>query len=350
MVKLSITGGLLAWPRTRTGSIRNLGQSAVHLSLPIRRILVGMGVCTVTCMFAWLSYVSAGWGLLDSAYMVIITIFGIGYGEVNPITDPLLKVQTMALIIVGCLSGLYSCGGFIQLVTEGEIKRAMGAQRMSRGIKKMKNHAIICGFGRVGKMLAEKLIEDDIACVVIDNDQRRLEEAELEGLTVVSGDASCDETLMYAGIHKARTLASVLPNDAVNVFITLTARDLNPRIDIIARAENPSTEYKLRRSGANHVVLPAAIGALRMAEIIRDLPPLESDSESMKSKPSPVELQQFNVSDSLDLENRTLADAKQLLDEVGAVVGLQRAKNSVVTELDETVELRKDDILLLAKR
>lgn len=321
----------------------------MHLSIPIRRILVGMGVCAVTCTFAWLSYVSAGWGMLDSAYMVIITIFGIGYGEVQPLNDPLLKIQTMALIIVGCLSGLYSCGGFIQLVTEGEIKRAMGAQRMSRGIKKMKNHAIICGFGRVGKMLADKLVEDDIPCVIIDNDQRRLEEAELAGLTVVSGDASCDETLMYAGIQKARTLASVLPNDAVNVFITLTARDLNPKIDIIARAENPSTEYKLRRSGANHVVLPAAIGALRMAEIIRDLPPFEAAQASQTSHASPIELHQFNVSDSLDLENKTLADAKHLLDELGSVVGLQRAESAVVTELDETVELRKDDILLLAK-
>lgn len=322
----------------------------MHLSLPIRRILVGMGVCAVTCLFALSSYMAAGWGLVDSAYMVVITIFGIGYGEVYPISDPLLKVQTMALIIVGCLSGLYSCGGFIQLVTEGEIKRAMGAGRNSRGIRKMKNHAIICGFGRVGKMLAEKLIEDQIPCVIIDNDQRRLEQAEQAGLTVVEGDASCDETLRAAGILKARTLASVLPNDAVNVFITLTARGLNSDIDIIARAENPTTEHKLRRSGANHVVLPAAIGALRMAEIIRDLPQKDtSPKKSSKSEALSLQLEQLRVSDAFELENRTLADAIQLLDEVGDVVGLQRGKQQLVTELDETLELRSDDILLLAK-
>ncbi len=319
----------------------------MHLSLPIRRILVGMGVCAVTCLLALLSYMAAGWGLLDSAYMVVITIFGIGYGEVYPISDPMLKLQTMALIIVGCLSGLYSCGGFIQLVTEGEIKRAMGAGRNSRGIRRMKNHAIICGFGRVGKMLAEKLLEDDIPCVIIDNDERRLEQAELAGLTVVCGDASCDETLQQAGVSKARTLASVLPNDAVNVFITLTARDLNPEMDIIARAESPTTEHKLRRSGANHVVLPAAIGALRMAEIIRDLPPVNTSAK--KSDAASFHLEQLTVADTFELEDQTLADAMQILGDLGEVVGVQRGRNELVTELDETLELRSDDILLLAK-
>ncbi|GAB5404745.1 MAG: potassium channel protein [Aureliella sp.] len=306
-----------------------------------------MGVCAVTCLFALLSYMAAGWGPLDSAYMVVITIFGIGYGEVYPIDDPMLKVQTMALIIVGCLSGLYSCGGFIQLVTEGEIKRALGVGRNNRGIRRMKNHAIICGFGRVGKMLADKLVEDEIPCVIIDNDERRLEQAELAGLAVVCGDASCDETLLQAGIGKARTLASVLPNDAVNVFITLTARDLNQHIDIIARAESPTTEYKLRRSGANHVVLPAAIGALRMAEIIRDLPPIQPAGR--KGESAAFQLEQLTVADTFELEDQTLADAMQILSDLGEVVGVQRGKSQLVTQLDETLELRSDDILLLAK-
>ena len=319
----------------------------MQLSLPIRRILVGMGVCAVTCISAWLSYLSAGWGALNSAYMVIITIFGIGYGEVMPIEDPVLKLETMTLIVVGGLSGLYSCGGFIQLLAEGEIKRALGARKMSQGIKKMKNHAIICGFGRVGKMLADKLQHDGIECVVIDTDDCRLEQAEEAGLTVVSGDASCDETLLAAGIQRARTVATVLPNDAVNVFITLTARDLSANVEIIARAESPSTEHKLLRSGANHVVLPAAIGALRMAQIIRDLP---ASSVKPTVQAPTLQLEQVAVADSGELENQTLSDARNLLEELGDVVGVQRDRQALVTELDETLQLRSDDILLLAKR
>lgn len=320
----------------------------VHLSPPIRRILVGMGVCSVSCLVAMFSYVSAGWGLLDSAYMVVITLFGIGYGEVRPLTDPLLKIQTLALIIVGCLSGLYSCGGFLQLVAEGEIKRALSAQKMSRGIKRMKNHAIICGFGRVGKMLADRLTDDSVPCVIIDNDPRRLQEAEQLGLAIVSGDASCDETLESAGIRRARTLACVLPNDAVNVFITLTARDLNPCVDIIARAECPSTEHKLRRSGADHVVMPAAIGAIRMAEIICSLPPADLSKQVQRANSDPVQLAQVAISETRSLEALTLQAAAELLDDMGEVVGVRRAQSKRFTELSETIQRRSNEILSLA--
>ncbi len=319
----------------------------MQLSLPIRRILVGAGVCAVSCLISYSSYVAAGWGTLDAAYMVIITIFGIGYGEVHPVDSPLLKLQTMSLIIVGCLSGLYFCGGFIQLITEGEINRALGAQKMNRGIKKMKDHAIICGFGRVGKMLADRLNKDNIGCVVIDNDPQRLEQAAQAGLTTVCGDASSDETLESAGISRARTLACVLPNDAVNVFITLTARDLNTELEIIARAESPSTERKLRRSGANHVVLPAAIGALRMAEIISNLPPVKVKRQFANA--ATLDLKRVAVANARELEERTLGDAQSLLAEIGQVVGLQNGQGDLVTELESTMRLKEDDILLLAK-
>lgn len=291
------------------------------------------------------SYIAAGWSVLDAAYMVVITIFGIGYGEVQPISDPMLKIQTMSLIIVGCLSGLYSCGGFIQLLTEGEINRALGAQRMTRGIRKMKSHAIICGFGRVGQLLALQLKEEGTPCVIIDNKASRLEEAKSLGLSVIHGDASTDETLKQAGIARARTLASVLPNDAINVFITLTARDLNSEIEILARAECPSTEYKLLRSGADHVVMPAAIGALRMAEIIKSLPPTTVRS----SKKSDLKVLKVAVADSVELEAETLAIAQNALRDVGNVIGVQRGGTELITEMDDQMALASEDVLLVAQ-
>ena len=128
------------------------------MSTPLRRIITGLGICLTASVAATESYVSAGWSVLDATYMVVITLFGIGYGEVRPIVDPALKLQTMALIIVGGLSGLYSVGGFIQLITAGEVKRAMGNNLFSGRIKKMKNHTIVCGYGRVGKLLAHKAL------------------------------------------------------------------------------------------------------------------------------------------------------------------------------------------------
>ncbi len=314
---------------------------------PIRKILTGVGVCVVTCLVALFSYMSAGWGLLDSAYMVVITVFGIGYGEVQPITDPLLKMQTMVLIVVGCLSGLYSVGGFIQLVAEGEIKRALGAQKMSRGIRRMKNHTIICGFGRVGKMLASELAAQKIPFVVIDNNQTRLAEASDLGIAVVVGDASCELILQKARIEYARSLASVIPNDAINVFITLTARGLNPDLEIIARAENPSTDHKLRRSGANHVVMPASIGALKMAQIINDHAATRGSTpaDSLGKNLSAVE-----VSRGDELAESTVELAREVLCDLGSVVAIRRGDQCVVTELQEQMVLHDGDTVLLANR
>ncbi|MEZ6134922.1 MAG: potassium channel family protein [Pirellulaceae bacterium] len=316
-------------------------------SSPIRKILQGMGVCFVTCLLAVVSYHAAGWNWIDSVYMVIITLFGVGYGEVHPITDSVLKLQTMGLIIVGGLSGLFSIGGFIQLVTEGEIRRTLGAHKMSRGLKKMKNHTIICGYGRIGRTLAAELTQHRRPFVIIDTSKSRLSEAEAMGYMVVEGDASQDAVLHEAGITQAKSLATVLPNDAINVFITLTARDLNSSLEIIARAECPSTEHKLRRSGANHVVMPAAIGAVRMAQIIADHPTAKVSATNSHSQHH--RLHTIPVSGHAELEEVTLKLAQETLAEVGRIVGIQRADCGIMTELHDDLLLGPEDILLVTQ-
>ena len=234
----------------------------------IQRIITGMVLVALTCLISVCVYWSAGWDLLDAVYMVVITIFGVGYGEVRPLTDPRLKVFTMLLVIAGCSSGAYVIGGFVQMVAEGEINRFLGARRMTQGIDQLKDHAIICGYGRVGRILADEL--HDLRCpfVIVDPNAERLREAEAKGFLVLIGDATDENTLLLSGIMRARVLATVLPDYTVNVFITLTARELNSELEIIARGESPSTERKLLRSGANKVVLPAAIGAAKITQLI----------------------------------------------------------------------------------
>lgn len=316
-------------------------------SSPIRKILTGMGVCATTCLLAAVTYHAAGWTWLDSAYMVIITVFGIGYGEVNPIVDPLLKLQTMALIVVGGLSGLFSIGGFLQLVTEGEIKRTMGAHKMSRELKKMKNHTIICGFGRIGQTLALELTASELPFVIVDTSPSRLESAASMGYTTVSGDASQDEVLLLAGIEDASSLASVLPDDAINVFITLSAREMNPQLEIIARAENPATERKLRRSGAHHVVMPASIGAVRIAQIISGNAQCQTTDDPKNTQK--LRLLQVPVTCHEGLEESTLELAQLTVAELGRIVGVQRADCSINTDLDLSSRLTPEDVLLIAQ-
>lgn len=164
---------------------------------------------------------------------------------------------------------------------------------------------------------------------------------------VVNGDASQDEVLLEAGILEANSLASVLPTDAINVFITLSARDMNPNLEIIARAECPSTEHKLRRSGAHHVIMPATIGAFRIAHIIANLEsqqPLEQSALKSGHR-----LLTVPVTMHEGLEDGTLALAQQTLAEIGHIVGIQRADSGILTDLSAEVQLDPEDILLVTQ-
>jgi voltage-gated potassium channel len=234
----------------------------------VRRLVVGASFFGATCVVAVVGYVLAGWQFLDALYMVVITVFGVGYGETRPLDNPALKLFTMAVIISGCSSGIYFVGGFVQMLAEGEINRALGNRRMSKGIENLIGHAVICGYGRVGQMLAHDLAEVHYPFVVIDASEKRVAEAQTAGYLAVLGSASEEATLQAAGIERARVMAVVLPDDTANVFVTLTARDMNATIEIIARAESPLTERKLMRSGANRVVMPALIGATKIGHII----------------------------------------------------------------------------------
>lgn len=227
----------------------------------------GVAFFVVTCIVATCGYVLAGWAWVDAIYMVTITIFGVGYGEVRPIEDPWLKLFTMSVILAGCSSLVYVIGGIVQMLTEGEIDRMLGTRNRTREIRQLSDHTIICGYGRVGQMLALELAHQGEALVILDRDMARVEKAIDDGFLAMQGDAVDDDALSHAGLFRAKALATVLPDDAANVFITLTARDLSESIRIIARAENPCTERKLVRGGATSVVMPAAISAIRIAQL-----------------------------------------------------------------------------------
>jgi voltage-gated potassium channel len=239
------------------------------MTKPSRQLLYGSVVFFAILLIAVLGYmIIDGSSILDAFYMVVVTVFGVGYGEVVPVDSPVAKVFTIIVIVGGCTTLLYILGAFIQVITEGQILSAIGARRMTKEINKLNGHVIICGFGRIGRMLATDLHEAGRPFVILDNRQEMVNEAGELGYICYAGDATDEKSLKVAGIDRATTLATVLPNDAANVFITLSAIDLNPAIEVIARGEEPSTERKLLQAGAKRVVLPAHIGAERIAHII----------------------------------------------------------------------------------
>ncbi|MEO0406952.1 MAG: NAD-binding protein, partial [Cyanobacteria bacterium P01_A01_bin.135] len=233
-----------------------------------QRIITGTVFFGLTILGAVIGYTLFGWPLSDAFYMVIITIFGVGYGEVQPLETPTERAFTIVVILAGFVSVAYIVGGFVQMLMEGEINHALDARRKAQGIEQLSSHVIVCGFGRTGQVLARQLQQEQRPFIVLDQDPDRIYKAEALGYLAHAGNATDEDALRTVGIARARTLATVLPNDAANVFITLTARELNPNLMIVARGELPTTEKKLRLAGANHVVLPASISAQRMANLI----------------------------------------------------------------------------------
>lgn len=324
----------------------------------VRKILIGTVFFVLTTVVAVLGYWWSGWTLLESIYMVTITIYGVGYGEVRPIEDPRLMVFTIGVILAGCTSAIYVMGGLIQLITEGELNRVLGARRMSMGIEKLSNHVIVCGYGRVGRILAEDLKEAGQEFVVIDTDKERLQEAEESGMFVIVGDATQEDVLISAGVERARTLASVLPNDAANIFITLSASEVNPDMEIIARGESPSTEKKLLRSGAKRVVLPAAIGAARIARLITR-PSAEQflsnafDHETLNEDLHQIGLQVSEFSVDIDSEfiGHSILDLTFGRPNQFVVIAVRHANESVTRNPDPDYEIQaQDTVIVMAHR
>jgi Trk K+ transport system NAD-binding subunit len=238
------------------------------LYFPLRGLAVVVGALLVVMLCATGAYVSAGWSLKDAIYMVVLTVYSVGYREVRPVDTAFLYTVTVTLIILGCTGMILLTGILAQALTFTQFQTLLGVNRMKTEIDKLTGHIIICGFGRLGTMLAQELKAGKANFVVVDRSEERLAQARERGYLCIHADATEEDTLRSAGIVRARALATVLPDDAANVFITLSARSLNKDLLIIARGEMPATESKLVQAGANKVVLPAHIGAERVAEMV----------------------------------------------------------------------------------
>ena len=204
------------------------------------------------------------WSLLDALYMTLITLTTVGFGEVYPLSSS-GKVFTMILVVAGVAGVAYTLSIIGEMIIEGELKKLLGRKRMEKGLKELEDHYIVSGFGRVGRRIAQELASRNVPFVIVDKDLQRIEQAEKDGFLFIQGDSTADETLLDAGIQRAKGLITALMSEADNVFIVLSARQLNPNLFITARAESDEAEKKLLRAGANKVVSPHKIGGIRMA-------------------------------------------------------------------------------------
>jgi len=274
-----------------------------------KKVAKGFVILVVILFIGSLGYMSIeGWGFLDSLYMTVITITTVGFGEVREVTV-IGRVFTIFIIFFGIGIIAYILGMVAQAMVELQVRSIFGRRKLGLKIRSIKNHYIICGFGRIGKIITRELKANDMPMVVIDNDPEEKEIFEAEDIPYLVDDATSEEVLLEAGVERARGLVSVVASDADNLFITITARGLNPKLFILARADEEHTEKKLLRAGANKVVMPYLIGGYKMAQTI--IKPAVTDfiDFAVDNREMGLEMEELVVSEKSRLNGATLVDS-----------------------------------------
>jgi voltage-gated potassium channel len=288
-----------------------------------KKLFLALALIIIVIAFGTAGYqLIEGWNFLDALYMTIITLTTVGYREVHELSSRGM-IFTIVLLMVGVGTFLYALSAGAKIILEGELQELFGRKRLEKKIKELKGHYIVCGYGRMGKIICRELKAKNVPFVAIERNGDFLNNR-LDDFLGISGDATNDDILREAGIERAKGLISVLPNDALNLYVVLSARELNPDLHIVARAGEEGSENKLLRAGADKVVSPYHIGGLRIAHTI--LRPAVVDFIEFATKTGNLELQMEEVTIP---EGSSMADKS--LDQCGIgrelgiiIVGIKR--------------------------
>jgi voltage-gated potassium channel len=256
------------------------------------KLLLALAMLLSVATFGTAGYILLeGWSFIDALYMTVITLASVGFKEVHDLSERGV-IFTIVLIVVGVGTVAYTLSAAARIILEGEFQQVFGRKRLEKRLRALNDHYIICGYGRMGKIICRELKSEGIPFVAIEKNAESLPED--EGLFTIEGDATHDELLRQVGIERARGLISVLPTDAENLYVVLSARELNPQLFIVARAGEEGSEKKLIRAGANKVVSPYHIGGLRIAHTV--LRPAVVDFIEFATKSGNFALQMEEVS------------------------------------------------------
>jgi voltage-gated potassium channel len=234
-----------------------------------------------------------GWDLIEALYTTIVTISTVGYGDFAPTTRG-GRLFTVVLIIFGVGTTLYTVGLLAESMIETRLLSISGRGKQEKMIEKMKNHYIICGCGRIGQLICRELKADKMDFVVIDSDPEVIQKIEEEDFVYYKGDATQDKSLLGAGVKRAKGIVCVLPTDAENLYVILTAKELNPNIYVLSRSEEEESEHRLLRAGADRVMSPYTLGGMRMAMAI--LRPAMLDFIEITTRRQSLELRMEEIS------------------------------------------------------
>ena len=316
----------------------------------IRRLALGLGILLVILLGGALGYQTIeGWDFSDGLYMAVITLSTVGYQEVRPLSQS-GRIFTMILIFSGLGFMFYVVGVMAQVIVDGQLQDILGRRRLQKTIEKLKDHYIICGFGRIGEVIARELSCNHIPIVVIDSRPQHVQILDKLGYPYLIGNAIQEEILLAAGLTRAQGLVATVTSDADNVYIVLTARSLNPNLKIVARAGEAGSEQKLRRAGANIVISPYELGGQRMAQtIIR--PTVVDFMDVALGEGFELSLEEIAVSANSELVGVSLKDSgiRQRLDLI--IVAIKRIDGTMLfNPQPETAILAGDTLIALGSK
>lgn len=286
-----------------------------------------------------------GWSFTDALYMTVITLSTVGYGEVQRLSST-GRMFTMVLIIMGVGFAFYLAGSIIRFMVEGRIREILGRRKLERKINAQKGHYIICGYGRVGTAICETLGPKPIDIVVIERDPARVTRLNERNILHIAGDATDEENLIKAGIERAQGLVTALKTDSDNVYVTLSARQLNPDLFVIARSAEEQAEKKMIAAGADKVVCPYRMGAHRMAQTI--LSPTVTDflELTLMDTSRDIQMGEMSVDRSSKLTDVALQDSgiRQDLDLI--IVAVKKAAGDMLFNPSSQTELHAGDTVI----
>ncbi|SEB73497.1 voltage-gated potassium channel [Tenacibaculum sp. MAR_2009_124] len=239
--------------------INTIFKSRLYKAIIFSTLILSVGIGGYAILF--------GYSFIDALYMTVITITTIGFGEVHPF-GPEEKIFTIGLILSSLFIFGYAVSSFSEYLISGQFFHQLKVKKVQKKIEELQGHTIVCGFGRNGKQAVSKLRSYKQKVVMIEKNKELIQELDVEGILNVEGNATTDETLIKAGIMKASSLVTVLPSDADNLFVVLSARQLNKKCKIISRASKESSYSKLKIAGADNVIMPDKLGGAHMALLV----------------------------------------------------------------------------------
>ena len=253
-------------------------------------------------------HIIEGWSFVDSFYLCMATLSTVGYGDFVP-TSTAGKLFAVCVIIFGVGMMFYTLVLLAETFIEGRLRYVLGGGKLERTIEKMHNHYIICGGGRIGFLICRELMAGKVPCLIIDNHPDVIQKAQEEGFIYCKGDATQDKVLLAAGIKRAKGIICVLPSDAENLYVILTAKELNQKIYIMARSEEEESEHRLLRAGADKVMSPYTLGGVRMAMAIMRPAMLDFIEITTSRQSLELRMEEVSIGKNSQLISKTLEDS-----------------------------------------